>query len=131
MRIHIAPRSMLSPITKAKPSRMFTAERTSRSVRQRFMRETYPRIPPHYIQPSRRSGSRNPRRRARVRDHSRSPPMRDLIDPRLMYLKAWLFLLAGCVAAGLLVMESPSLRTVALIAITVWAFSRLYYFLFY
>jgi hypothetical protein len=57
--------------------------------------------------------------------------MRDLIDPRLMYLKAWLFLLAGCTAAGVLVLESPSLRTVVLIAITVWAFSRLYYFLFY
>lgn len=57
--------------------------------------------------------------------------MRDLIDPRLMYLKAWLFLLAGFGAAGLLVMESPSARTVALIAIAVWAFSRLYYFAFY
>ncbi|MFT3686247.1 MAG: hypothetical protein QM783_15225 [Phycisphaerales bacterium] len=57
--------------------------------------------------------------------------MRDLIDPRLMYLKAWLFLLAGLGAAALLVMESPSLRTVVLIGVTVWAFSRLYYFLFY
>lgn len=57
--------------------------------------------------------------------------MRDLIDPRLMYLKAWLFLLAGCGAAGLLVMESPSVRTVLLIGVAVWAFSRLYYFAFY
>ncbi len=57
--------------------------------------------------------------------------MHDLIDPRLMYLKAWLFLLAGCGAAALLIMESPSLRTVALIAVVVWAFSRLYYFMFY
>ena len=57
--------------------------------------------------------------------------MRDLIDPRLMYLKAWLFLLAGCGAAALLIMESPSLRTVALIGVIVWAFSRLYYFMFY
>lgn len=57
--------------------------------------------------------------------------MRDLIDPQLMYLKAWLFLLAGCGAAGLLVMESPSLRTVVLIGIVAWAFCRLYYFAFY
>ena len=57
--------------------------------------------------------------------------MRDLIDPRLMYLKAWLFLLAGCGAAALIVMESPSVRTVVLIGIVAWAFSRLYYFAFY
>jgi hypothetical protein len=57
--------------------------------------------------------------------------VRDLIDPRLMYLKAWLFLLAGCGAAALLVMESPSFRTVLLIGIVAWAFSRLYYFAFY
>ncbi len=57
--------------------------------------------------------------------------MRELIDPRLMYLKAWLLLLAGCGAATLLVMESPSLKTAVLIGIVAWAFSRLYYFMFY
>lgn len=57
--------------------------------------------------------------------------MRDLIDPRLMYLNAWLFLLAGCTAAGVLILQDPSLRTAPPVAITVWAFSCLYYFLFY
>lgn len=55
----------------------------------------------------------------------------DLKDARWMYLKAVLFLVAGCTAAGLLLAESPTLRTAFLLWIAVWAFCRLYYFLFY
>ena len=57
--------------------------------------------------------------------------MRDITDPRLMVLKAVLFLIAGIAAAAGVLMESPSLRTAALLGICVWAFCRLYYFLFY
>jgi hypothetical protein len=55
----------------------------------------------------------------------------DLKDPRLMYLKAWLFLLAGVLAAGGILMERPSLRIALLLGVAVWSFCRLYYFLFY
>ena len=48
-----------------------------------------------------------------------------------MYLKAALFVLLGIVSAALLVLQQPNVRTVVLIAVTVWAFSRFYYFCFY
>ena len=57
--------------------------------------------------------------------------MPDLKDPRLMYLKAWLFLIAGLGAAAGILIELPSLRVAVLLGITIWAFCRLYYFLFY
>jgi hypothetical protein len=57
--------------------------------------------------------------------------MRDLTDPRLLYLKGGLFLLLGTLAAALLLGDAPQLRTMALLAITVWAFARAYYFAFY
>src|SRR5262245_49983696 len=57
--------------------------------------------------------------------------MPDLKDPRLMYLKAWLFLIAGLGAAAGILIELHSLRIALLLAITVWSFCRLYYFLFY
>lgn len=55
----------------------------------------------------------------------------DLKDPRLMYLKAALFLVAGTIAAGALFAESPTLRTAFLLLVAVWSFSRAYYFAFY
>lgn len=57
--------------------------------------------------------------------------MSDLRDPRLLYLKGGLFLLLGLMAAGLLVSEHPEWRFVALLALTIWAFARAYYFAFY
>lgn len=57
--------------------------------------------------------------------------MPDLKDPRLMYLKAWLFLIAGLGAAAGVLVELPSLRIAFLLAIAIWSFCRLYYFLFY
>ena len=57
--------------------------------------------------------------------------MKALTDPRLMYLKAVLLLGAGLMAAALLVAESPTLRTVALLLVVIWSFSRVYYFCFY
>jgi hypothetical protein len=57
--------------------------------------------------------------------------MRDLTDPRLLYVKAILLATLGLLAATLLFLRAPSLATALLIAITVWAFARAYYFAFY
>jgi hypothetical protein len=57
--------------------------------------------------------------------------MGDLTDPRLMYLKAVLFFVAGCGAVAGILIELPSLRVAALLGISIWAFCRLYYFAFY
>jgi hypothetical protein len=48
-----------------------------------------------------------------------------------MYLKAALFLVAGVAASVALLLESPTPRTAFLLAMAVWSFCRLYYFLFY
>jgi uncharacterized RDD family membrane protein YckC len=55
----------------------------------------------------------------------------DLKNPRLMYLKAALFLLAGLLASAGILLIAPSLRVAALLAIAIWSFSRAYYFAFY
>ena len=57
--------------------------------------------------------------------------MKNLTSAAAMYWKAGLLLIAGCLAALLLLARSPSLVTFALLAITVWAFCRAYYFAFY
>ena len=57
--------------------------------------------------------------------------MGDLKNPRLMYLKAVLFLVIGVLSSALLVLERPTLRVVMLLAVAVWAFARSYYFAFY
>lgn len=57
--------------------------------------------------------------------------MADLRDPRLMVLKAALLVAIGVLGVALLLLESPTLRTAGLLALTVWAFCRAYYFAFY
>ena len=57
--------------------------------------------------------------------------MRDLKDPRLMYLKAALFLIAGTLAVTGLLLQNPTLQTALLVGIGIWSFCRLYYFAFY
>jgi hypothetical protein len=57
--------------------------------------------------------------------------MKDLRDPKLMWLKGVLFLVIGMVSAGLLWVESPHLTTVIYLVLTIWAFCRAYYFAFY
>ena len=57
--------------------------------------------------------------------------MKTLTNPRWLYLKAVLLLVAGALAAVLLLMRDPSPVTASLIAIAVWAFCRAYYFAFY
>ena len=57
--------------------------------------------------------------------------MTDLKNPGVIYVKGLLFLLAGLLAAGGLILESPTIRTAVLILIAVWCFARFYYFAFY
>ena len=57
--------------------------------------------------------------------------MADLTNPKLIYLKGFLFLLTGLLAAVLLLIDSPTLKTSALIAICAWCFALFYYFAFY
>ncbi len=48
-----------------------------------------------------------------------------------MYLQGVLFLVLGVLAGVGILLESPSLHTAVLLLVAVWAFCRLYYFLFY
>lgn len=55
----------------------------------------------------------------------------DLRGRRILFSKAALFVALGSLAGGLILLESPTLRTAALLALCVWAFARAYYFAFY
>ena len=57
--------------------------------------------------------------------------MTDIRSPRLLYIKGGLFVLMGLVSAGILLLEHPDLRFAALLAVSIWAFCRAYYFAFY
>lgn len=55
----------------------------------------------------------------------------DLKNSRVILAKGFLFLLAGLMAAGILIAEHPNLRSIALLITCVWCFCRFYYFAFY
>ena len=55
----------------------------------------------------------------------------DITHPRVLYLKAALFLAGGTLAAAILLIEHPSLKVAGLLALAVWCFARAYYFAFY
>ena len=55
----------------------------------------------------------------------------DLKDARWIMAKGFLFLLAGVMASGLLLVEIPTLRAAVLLGLAVWCFCRCYYFAFY
>lgn len=57
--------------------------------------------------------------------------MRDLSSRGLIVAKGLTFLVLAGVTAALLLLEAPSLRVAALLALLVWASCRFYYFLFY
>jgi uncharacterized membrane protein len=57
--------------------------------------------------------------------------MKDLSNPFWIKLKGLLFLFIGIIATILLFLDSPTLKTVVLLALAVWSFCRLYYFAFY
>ena len=55
----------------------------------------------------------------------------DIKSPWLLHTKGILFLVAGLMAAGLILLEIPTLKVAAYLLITVWSFCRFYYYLFY
>ena len=55
----------------------------------------------------------------------------DLKSSRVILAKGFLFLVAGVMAAGILIAEQPSLRNIALLITCIWCFCRFYYFAFY
>jgi hypothetical protein len=55
----------------------------------------------------------------------------DIRSPRVLYLKAGLFVACGILASGIILLEHPSLKVAALLAVAVWCFARAYYFAFY
>jgi hypothetical protein len=55
----------------------------------------------------------------------------DLTSPRLMYLKAALFLVIGLLASAGILIELPSLKIAGLLGLAIWGFARAYYFAFY
>ena len=57
--------------------------------------------------------------------------MKDLSNPFWIKLKGLLFLLIGIVAAVLLFLDNPTLRTAILLVLAIWSFCRFYYFAFY
>ena len=57
--------------------------------------------------------------------------MRDLTNPTWIKVKGVLFLLAGLLAAGLLLVEHPDWKTAILLLLAIWCFCRFYYFAFY
>lgn len=56
--------------------------------------------------------------------------MTDITNPKLLWTKGVLFLGLALGAAALLVIEAPSLKVAALLAVSVWASCRAYYFVF-
>jgi hypothetical protein len=63
--------------------------------------------------------------------HQNAVRMKDLRSPKLIWLKGILFLIIALTSAGLLWVETPTLKTALLLALIIWAFCRAYYFAFY
>ena len=55
----------------------------------------------------------------------------DITHPRVLYLKAGLFLLGGVLASAIILIEHPSWKLAGLLLLSVWCFARAYYFAFY
>ena len=57
--------------------------------------------------------------------------MKNLTSSAWIKAKGLLFLFLGLLASALLVLDRPTFRTAALLALAVWSFCRFYYFAFY
>jgi len=55
----------------------------------------------------------------------------ELKEPRLLYAKALGFIVIGAIGGTLLILDQPTLRTVILLCLVIWAMCRAYYFAFY
>jgi hypothetical protein len=54
-----------------------------------------------------------------------------ITSPRILYLKAGLFLLSGVLACVIVLIDRPSMKVGGLLVVAVWSFARAYYFVFY
>ena len=57
--------------------------------------------------------------------------MRNLTSSRVIKLKVCLLFLLGILSGGALLWQTPTLQTGLFLGLTVWAFCRCYYFVFY
>ena len=57
--------------------------------------------------------------------------MGDLKNTKLIYLKGFLFLFGGIIASLIVLLEHPSWKVAAMLALAIWCFCRAYYFAFY
>ena len=57
--------------------------------------------------------------------------MKEITNPTAIEIKGFLFLFLGLLSGGLLLLDRPSLRVAALLAVSIWSFCRFYYFAFY
>jgi hypothetical protein len=57
--------------------------------------------------------------------------MGDITNPKLIYVKGFLFLFGGLLASAGLLLEYPTLRVAFLLGTAIWCFARFYYFAFY
>lgn len=57
--------------------------------------------------------------------------MKDLKNKKWIYLKGFLFLWIGILASVILMIECPTWKAAAMLALAVWCFARFYYFAFY
>lgn len=57
--------------------------------------------------------------------------MKDLTNPHWIIAKGLLFLFLGLLGGGLLLVQLPSFKVLALLTLTVSSFARFYYFAFY
>ena len=57
--------------------------------------------------------------------------MRDIKNPTAIWMKGILFLAVGIAASIILVLEVATLEGALLLAVSIWAFCRAYYFAFY
>jgi hypothetical protein len=57
--------------------------------------------------------------------------MPDITSPRVLYVKAGLFVVTGVLASAAILIDHPSLKVAGLLALAIWSFARAYYFAFY
>ena len=57
--------------------------------------------------------------------------MADLRNPKLIWLKGWLFLAGGILSFAAILLEVPQWRIALLLVVCIWCFARFYYFCFY
>ena len=57
--------------------------------------------------------------------------MADLQNPRLIYLKGFLFLAIVACSCAMLFLSAPSWQTGVLLVLVIWGSARAYYFMFY